>query len=137
RTDEASNLWTNLFDGLDRLKVASGPPIATVYENCQTPGCGIYATSVVQQVTTYIYTNSSKLLTVSNAVGEKTVTTLDPLNRPLTVQIFPTNSSTSIRTTSYGYSADHHSVWTTNGSGANAIVSTTFSDNDGHAFVSI
>jgi RHS repeat-associated protein len=132
--DAGFNLFTNLFDGLDRLKVAGGPPVVTIQLNMDFI---TYTTSVVQHVTTYIYTNSDKLLTVSNALGEKTVTTTDPLGRPLTVQTFAAGSSTPVRVTSTAYSADHQGATVTNGSGSSAIVSASYSDNDGRSLLSI
>jgi YD repeat-containing protein len=134
RADEGFNLFTNLFDGLDRLKVAAGPPVVTISVD---PIFNITTTTIVQQVTTYLYTNSSKLLTVSNALGEKTVTVFDALDRPTSVQILPSGSANPVRITTTAYSADHHSVTVTNGSGANAIASTSYDDNDGHPLLSI
>ena len=99
------------------------------------PGCGVYVTNILQQVTTRIYDAANRVLVVSNALGEKTVTTSDMLGRVLSVQTFAAGASTPLRVTSYAYSADHHSVTVTEGSGAGAIVSTTFTDNDGHRAV--
>jgi RHS repeat-associated protein len=122
RTDEAFNLFTNLFDGLDRLRISAGPPASA---------------SSAKQLTTYIYTNSDKLLTVSNALGERTVTLSDPIGRPLSIQIFPTNSSTPIRVTTYSYSPDHQSVTLTNGTGTSAIAATVYSDAGGRNLLSL
>jgi RHS repeat-associated protein len=135
--DAGFNLFTNLFDGLDRLKIAAGPAIATVVDTSPIPGSHNYVTNVLQQITTYLYDNAGKVLTVSNAVGEKTVTITDPIGRVLSAQIFPTNSSTPVRVATNVYAANHHSVTVTNGSGSAAIASTTFTDNDGHGVLSI
>ena len=50
-------------------------------------GGGI-TTNTVQQIATYIYDGSGQVLTVSNAIGEKTVTTSDALGRPTRVETF-------------------------------------------------
>ena len=139
RVDAAFNLFTSSFDGLDRLKVSAGPATTTVTENCGAgaPGCGVYVTNILQQVTTRTYDAANRVLTVSNALGEKTVTTSDMLGRVLSVQTFAAGASTPLRVTSYAYSADHHSVTVTEGSGPEAVVTTTFTDNDGRKLLTI
>src|SRR5438552_291381 len=69
-----------------------------------------YITTVVQQVTTYPYDSSAKVLTVSNALGERTVTTFDPSGRPVSAQIYASNAVSPLRVTTTAYSADHHSM---------------------------
>jgi RHS repeat-associated protein len=139
RVDAAYNVFTNLFDGLDRLRVATGPATTTVSQNCGTapPGCGIYVTNVLQQMTTRIYDAANRVLIVSNAIGEKTVTTSDMLGRVLSQQTFAAGAATPLRVTTTAYSADHHGVTVTDGSGAGAIVSTAFSDNDGRRLLTV
>lgn len=133
RTDEAGNVFTNSFDGLDRIKLAAGPPIQTVSFD---PFTGQYTTNTLQQVTTYTYDNSGKVLTVANATGEKTITTSDALGRPVSVEIRDSgNSQVRLTTTSYG--PDHHSVTVTNGTSSTAIVSTSCIDNDGRPLISL
>ena len=134
KIDEAFSVFTNRFDGLDRLKVAAGPPVVTVSLSFDF---STWITNVVQQITTYLHDNSGKSLTVSNAVGEKTVTISDPIGRPVSVQVYPTNSGTAVRLTTNVYSPDHHSLTVTNGSGSAAITSTMFTDNDGRTLLSI
>src|SRR5438445_13332369 len=45
--------------------------------------------------------------------------------------------NTLVHEISRAYSADHHNVTITNGSGANAIVSTEYTDNDGRPVLSV
>ena len=138
RVDAAFNVFTSSFDGLDRLKVSAGPATTTVTENCGgVPGCGVYVTNILQQVTTRTYDAANRVLTVSDALGEKTVTTSDMLGRVLSVQTFAAGANTPLRVTSYAYSADHHSVTVTEGSGPEAVVTTTFTDNDGRKLLTI
>ncbi|MEK7782024.1 MAG: SBBP repeat-containing protein [Verrucomicrobiota bacterium] len=136
-TDAAGNTTTNLFDGLDRLKISAGPPIVTVKEECPfLPNCGNWVTNVLQQTVTNFYDAAGVWLTNVNTLGEKSITRFDGLGRPIRVEIRDKNQ-VLIRETSIGYSADHQSVTVTNGSGADAIVSTTFTDNDGQPLLSI
>jgi RHS repeat-associated protein len=139
RTVDANGfISTNQFDGLDRLKVAAGPAIVSISPtNLPSIGGGSGPiTSIVQQVSTYLYDPSGKVLTVSNAVGEKVVTTRDALARVLRSEIL-SSSGTSVRLTTTAYAANHHSFTVTNGSGASAIASTTYTDNDGNAVLSL
>lgn len=139
QTDAAFNVFTNLFDGLDRLKVSAGPATAMVSEDCgmSLPGCGHYVTNILQQISTRFYDAASRMLIVSNALGEKTVTTGDMLGRALSVQTFAAGASTPLRETTTSYSPDHHSVTVTEGSGPSAIVTTTCTDNEGHTVLSV
>jgi RHS repeat-associated protein len=136
-TDPYGNVFTNLFDGLNRLKIAAGPAIVTIQAVGPAPGSTNYVTNVVQQIKAYIYDSSGQVLTTTNALGEKTVTTSDALGRATQVAIYPSNSVTAVRVASTAYSPDHQSVTVTNGSGTNAIVTTTYSDNDGQPVLSI
>ncbi len=136
RTDAGGFVFTNLFDGLDRLKVSAGPPVVTVSEVCTIPFCGNYVTNILQQKTTYFYDAAGVVTTNVNALGEKSITISDALGRPLVVEIRNTNN-TLIRVTRTAYSADHHSATVTNGSGASAILSTTYTDNDGRNLLSV
>jgi RHS repeat-associated protein len=136
-TDANGNLYTNLYDGLDRIKIAAGPTIVTISGTTNAPGPGSgLTTNILQQIATYVYDGSGKVLTVSNALGEKTVTTIDPIGRPIRVETFSA-SGTSVRVTTTGYSADHNSVTVTNGTGTNAIVTTTYTDTGGNPVLTI
>jgi RHS repeat-associated protein len=134
RVDELGNTFTNLFDGLDRLKVAAGPPVVTVGLSSDLK---TYITNITQQISTYVYDNCGKILTVSNALGERTVTTRDPLGRPIQVAYYNANGASPVRVTSTYYSPDHNSVTVTNGTGANAIVTTTYTDTTGRPVLTL
>jgi len=136
RTDEGGNIFTNFYDGLNRLKVSSGPASVTVSENCFTPGCGQFVTNILQQSLTYFYDAAGVATTNVNALGEKTTTTVDAIGRPLKVEIRDANN-TPVRVVSTSYSTDHNSVTVTNGSGTSAIVTTAFTDNNGQSVLSV
>ncbi len=107
---------TATYDGLNRIKTSTGPAVSS-------------SNPSPQQITTFIYGTSSKILTTQNALGEKTVTTSDALGRPVLTQVFAAGTTTNpIRTTSYTYSADHNSVTVTEGTGAGAISRTTWTN---------
>jgi RHS repeat-associated protein len=132
QTDSDGFLHTNLFDGLDRLKVAAGPAILSVVPAGLVPGSN-YVTNILQRLTFYVYDASGKTLTTSNALSEKTVTTSDALGRPTQVAIYGPNNATPVQVVSNFYSADHQSMTVIRGTGTNAISSTVYTDNDGHA----
>ena len=131
------NVFTNSFDGLNRLKISAGPPVVTVTGGGITPGGGTLTTNITQQFTGYVYDASGQVMTVTNALGEKTVTTSDALGRPTQVAFYPSNSMTPARLTTTFYSPDHQSVTITNGTGTNAIVKTAYTDNDGHKVLTL
>ncbi len=135
--DAAGNTFTAFFDGLDRPKSSFGPAILSASLVGLDPAGTNYTTNVVQQITGYAYDGSGKVLIVSNALGEKTVTTNDALGRPVSFQVFASNSATPLRISSASYASDHHSATVTTGSGTGAVSTTTFTDNDGNAVLSI
>ena len=61
---------------------------------------------------------------------------MDAIGRTTSTLIYNA-SGTLVHETYMSYSADHNSVTTTSGSGASAIVNTTWTDNDGHTVLSI
>ena len=137
RVDAGGNVFTTTFDDLDRAKVTAGPAIVTVSSIQDLTGKILgYVTNVLQQASTNIYDVSGSTLTSANALGEKTVTQFDALGRTTSAQMF-SSAGALVRESYNAYSADHHSVTTTNGSGANAIVHTTYTDNDGHTVLAI
>jgi len=136
RVDAGGNTFTTTFDGLDRPKANSGPAILTVSEGGSMPNSGIYVTNVLQQTFTNYYDIAGRAITNVNVLGEKTVSLSDAIGRPTSVLVF-NSSGTLARETYISYSADHNSMTTTNGSGANAIVNTTYTDSDGHDILSI
>lgn len=137
RTDAGGFVFTNSFDGLNRVKVSAGPAIVTVSQECQfVPNCGNWVTNVLQQKTTWFYDAAGIVTTNVNALGEKAITFADVLGRPVKSEIRNTNN-VLVRVTTTAYSADHNSVTVTNGTGTEAIVSTTYTDNDGRTLLSI
>jgi len=134
--DAYGNTWTNLYDGLDRIKIAAGPAATNVMNVGLIPGTN-FVTNVFQQLTTYIYDNCGKVLTVSNVLGETTVTTSDAIGRPIQVAVYNSDGVTLAHVVNTFYSADHNSVTVTNGSGANAIITTTYTDTAGRPLLSI
>ncbi len=140
RVDAGGNVFTATYDGLDRTKIAAGPAILTVIASSGS-GMGFstnvtYVTNVLQQTFTNFYDAAGRALTNANTLGEKTVTFLDAIGRTIQTEIFSA-SGALVRQTSTAYSADHNSVTTTSGSGASAVVNTTYTDNDGHTVLSI
>ena len=136
RVDEAGNVFTNLFDGLDRQKISAGPPIQVVTATGFDPDNPVYVTNIMQHAVTNVYDAANRVTTSINALGEQTVTYRDALGRVTGTQIFnPTG--TLVRQSNTAYSPDHNSVTITNGSGASAVASTTFTDNDGHTVLSV
>lgn len=132
--DAGGFVSTNRFDALDRIKIAAGPAIVSVSPtNLPSFDGGTTGpiTSIVQQVSAYVYDSAGKTLTVSNAFKERVTTTRDALGREVRSEIVASNGTT-VRVTATAFAANHHSVTTTNGSGAAAIVSTTYTDNDGN-----
>jgi RHS repeat-associated protein len=138
-TDAGRNTFTNYFDGLGRLKAALGPQLITITGGTNNPG-GIgngYTTNVLQQIITYLYDSSGKILTVSNALGEATTTTFDAIGRTLATQTYGTGGGTPVRTSTIAYAADNNSFTATTGSGASAISTTTYTDTYGRPLLSV
>lgn len=132
RVDEAGNAFTNVFDGLDRVKMTAGPVITNATGGVPGPG----DSTPVQQITRYTYDASGRVLTVANAAGEKTITTSDALGRVVKVEVRDAgNALVSVTTT--GYTPDHHGMTITNGTGASAITATSFTDTYGSPVLSI
>ena len=137
RTDEAGYSFTNLFDGLGRVKIAAGPAIKIVKEDCgPAPGCGVFVTNIFQQKVTSFYDAAGIVFTNVNALGEKSIAFADALGRITRTEVRNTNN-VLVSVASTSYANDHHSLTVTNGSGTDAIVNTTFTDNDGRSVLSI
>jgi RHS repeat-associated protein len=138
-TDAGGNTFANSFDGLGRVKVSAGPAIVTIssYQLGSPPSGPIYfATNVLQQTVTNFFDASGSVVTNINALGEEAVTTLDALGRTTSTLIY--NASGSLARERYlAYSADNNSVTVTDGSGANAISHTIYTDNDGHTVLTV
>jgi RHS repeat-associated protein len=119
KTDLAGNVFSTTYDGLNRVKSETGPLAAS------PSGAG----STAQQSIVHTYDAAGVVQTVTNALGERTVTTLDALERPTEVTAYNSNGTVAA-TTRYVYSPDHQSVTTIQGSGSNgvAVASTVSTD---------
>jgi RHS repeat-associated protein len=140
KVDAGGNVFSTTFDGLDRPKVTAGPAIVTVNQvengGMIPNGTYTYVTNVLQQLSTNYYDTAGLVVTNINAIGERIISKSDAISRPISTQIYSA-SGTLVHETYLGYSADHNSVTTTNGSGVNAIVNATYTDNDGHTVLFI
>jgi len=137
KTDAGGIIFTITFDDLDRAKVTAGPAIVTVTQSSAFPtGPYTYVTNVLQQVSTNFYDAAGRVVTNVNALGESTITKSDAIGRVVSTKIYNA-SSALVREAYTAYSPDHNSVTTTNGSGASAIVNTTYTDHDGHGVLSV
>jgi YD repeat-containing protein len=131
-TDAGGFASTNLYDGLDRIKVAAGPAIvSTPPTNAPSPPGGGGGATTNQRLATNTYDASGQVLTVANALGEKTLTVSDALGRPLRVEICPAGGASPVRVTEMAYAPNHHSGTVWQGTGAGEIPITMFTDNDG------
>ncbi len=133
--DAAGFASTNVFDGLDRLKITRGPVISFDPPPGAPSSPGGTPPAVQQAVTNY-YDAAGQVLITANALGEKKIVYSDALGRTTLTEIRDKNNAL-IRETSATYSADHHSSSVTQGSGTNAIVSTSYTDTDGHTVLSV
>jgi len=127
RTDAEGFVTTTAYDDLDRAKTKTGPPAAG---------------SSAQQITTYTYDNGGKLLIEANSLNEKSETTFDVMGRPTLIQV-KDSANAVVRQTKYTYSADHHSVTTTVGSGSDTsgsnvpVIRTTYTDTFGKEVLNV
>lgn len=120
-TDPEGYVKTTTYDGLNRVKTATGPAAIA---------------GSAQQSTTFIYGASAKTLGTQNAFGEQTVTTSDALGRPQLIQVLDASSNV-IRTTGYAYSSDNNAVTVTEGTGAGAVTRTTWTDTLGRPVLTV
>jgi RHS repeat-associated protein len=136
RIDELGNAFTNIFDGLNRLKYAAGPAFVTLPNtNVPSPGGG-GTTSILQQALTNYYDAAGLAVTNINAVGEMHITYFDLLGRPIDEEIHNATSSI-VRQATATYSADHQSVTIIQGSGATAITNKVYTDIAGNPVLTI
>lgn len=138
KVDAAGNQFTNVYDGLNRLKMTAGPAIVTVIQTSGTSPNGpyTYTTNVLQHVAINSFDAAGLVATNQNALGETTVTTIDVLGRTTSTLVYG-STDLLVREKYFAYSDDHNSVTVTDGSGANAISHTTWTDHDGHAVLSV
>lgn len=139
RIDAGGYAFTTTFDDLDRVKVSAGPAIVTVSTTIPSgmpDGPIVYVTNVLQQINTNYFDLAGRALTNINTLGEKTITLVDAVGRPTSYLIFSL-AGALVREQYFAYTVDHNGVTITQGSGANAIVNSTFTDNDGHTVLSV
>jgi RHS repeat-associated protein len=114
-TDLAGNVVSTTFDKLNRAITSS------------VPTAGL--TSAAQSVT-YRYDAAGFFQKQTNALGESRETVFDALSRPLSTKSKRSNG-TVVSESSSTYSPDFQSVTTVNGTGANALQETTWTDTEG------
>lgn len=127
---------TNVFDRLDRIKVAAGSALISAAPTNSPGNPAGNVTNIVQQVATYFYDASGQTLVVSNALGETTTTTFDALARPLSIELKGSNG-VIVRVSDTLYATNHHSKTIWQGTGDNSIPATIFTDNDGQPILSV
>jgi RHS repeat-associated protein len=135
-TDAGNNTFVYTFDGLNRLKSAAGPAIQTISQGGSVPNSGIWVTNVLQQTITTFYDASSSVFTNLNAVGEKTVVTMDALGRNTSTLVY-SSAGSLVREQYLVYAADNNSVTITDGSGSAAISHTVYTDTEGNPVLSV
>jgi RHS repeat-associated protein len=116
KTDLATNIYTTVYDLMNRPVRSVGPAGVNGFSDRQT-------NSVVYGIAGTAATNI-------NALGEKTITTYDALGRQSTVEVRGATNQV-VRTGTTFYATNHHSVTTISGSGSSAITNTVFTDNFG------
>ncbi len=121
KTDRAGYTYTTAYDGLNRPKQTTGPGAAAA-----TGTSGASA----QETLTHTYDACGITHTVTNALGERTVTKYDSVQRPIFVKVLNADSTVA-DATAYIYGADNQSVTTVLGTGTSAVWSTTYTDTFG------
>ncbi|MEM9280994.1 MAG: DUF6531 domain-containing protein [Verrucomicrobiota bacterium] len=112
--DLAGHVTTTQYDDLNRVIATTGPATAIGY--------------LAQQSGTVSYDAAEFVTVATNALGEQTVSNHDALGRTVLTQIKAAGGSV-VRQATIQYSADFHAVTTLSGTGADQIVSTTYTDN--------
>ena len=135
-TDAGGNTFVSTFDGLNRLKFAAGPAIQSIYQTGSLPNSGNWATNTLQQGVTNFYDASGSVITNLNALGEKSIATMDALGR-ITSALVYSAAGMLVREQYFGYAADNNSVTITDGSGANAISRMVYTDSDNNPVLSV
>lgn len=135
-TDAGNSTFSYVFDGLNRLKSASGPAITTISQGGSTPNSGIWVTNVLQQTSVNFFDASGSAVTNVNALGEKSVVTMDVLGRTTGALVY-SSSGSIVRERYFAYAADNNSVTITDGSGVNAVSRTVYTDTDNNPVLSV
>ncbi|MDX1951096.1 MAG: RHS repeat-associated core domain-containing protein, partial [Verrucomicrobiota bacterium] len=133
--DLGGNVFTNYFDGLDRLKGMAGPVFQTIDPTNAPPNPGGSNPAPLQQALTNYFDAGGVITTSINGVGDKTIVQVDALGRPL-IRDIRNSSNQTVRLTTTTYFTNHHGMMVTEGSGASAITRFAFTDNDGQVVLS-
>jgi RHS repeat-associated protein len=120
-TDVDGNVTTMAYDGLNRVKITTGPTAVA---------------GSAQRTITNSYGPSAKTVSIQDGLSETTTTISDALGRALQSQTTDANGN-SVRLTTYAYSADNNSVTVTNGSGTGALSKTNYTDTAGRVLLSV
>jgi RHS repeat-associated protein len=139
QVDEGGNAFTAQYDGLNRVKISSGPgvtSVAQVYPGNDPAATPYYVTNVMYQVFTNFYDAAGRVATKINAAGETAITRMDAVGR-VTTNLLYGPTGTLVREHYTVYSADHNSITDIDGSGPTAISHTTWTDTDGHTVLAI
>ena len=111
-TDRDGNNFTSTFDALGRIKTSSGPAVSSQSQ---------------AQSAFHVYDAQRACETIYNALNESSTTFYDALGRP-TLNTFFNSDGSVAKNKAYWYSADHQSVTTFDGTGANVIATTRVTD---------
>ncbi len=114
-TDAEGSVSQTTYDDLDRVKTTTGPAASP---------------SSAASSLTYTYDAAGLLTVLTNGLGEKTLLTRDALGRTTREEIRDALGAT-VRLTTFAHAADHRSVTATQGTGAGALVTTTYADPQG------
>lgn len=129
RTDAAGYTFTNVFDGLDRLKTSLGPVVAYTQPPNAPTISGAPATT--QQAVTNYYDYAGIAFTNVNALGEKQITISDALGRTTYTETRNASDAT-VHAETVSYAANHHSKTVFEGNGQDSIPTVFFTDNRGN-----
>ncbi len=135
RVDALGFAFTNVFDGLDRLKRTAGP-IISFDPPPGSPGFPGSPPPPMQEAVTNYFDAFGIATTNINALGDKSITYTDALGRITRSEVRDKNNNLVLEN-STAYAVNHHSVTTTNGAGASAIIATTYTDNAGRTLLSV
>ncbi len=126
----AGSSFTNIFDGLDRLRSATGPILVSAAPtNAPMPGG---PPPPVQQAVTNYYDAAGRAFTNVNALGEKTIALFDALGRVTRLEV-RNATNVLVRESDTTYFADFHSHTTIEGlSSASPIATRRFTDTMGN-----
>lgn len=133
--DAAGNGFTNIFDGLDRLRASIGPKVA--YEpGPNAPPIPGGAPPAVQHVSTTYYDAAGLVTTNVNAFNESVISTRDVLGRQTKLEI-KNSAAQTVRVTTTAYFPNHHGAAITEGTGSDAVTRYALTDNQNRTVLTI